>query len=102
MNFLIYCILKEKNKLRHVWQERLSEISERFVGTKTFYGSQHVRNFFQERLKGAKTLISKKLNLDLQCFEKFISPIKENVYKKIYERLSGLIEEEMENIRVHM
>jgi len=93
---------KRKDEIMSGLKEKLSEITEEFIGAGGFFDSRHVEFLLKERIKRVKELVPYRLNFDLQNIEKVISPIRENIYKKIYKRVSGSIEEEMKNVRVQM
>ena len=93
---------KRKNEIMSGLKEKLSEITEEFVGAGAFFDSRHAEFLLKERIKRVKEFVPYRLNFDLQNIEKVTSPIGENIYKNIYKRASELIEKEMENVRVHM
>jgi len=93
---------KRKDEIMSGLEEKLSEITEEFIGAGGYFDTRHVEFLLKERIKRVKELVPHRLNYDLQNIEKVISPIMENIYKKIYKRALGSIEEEMKNVRVHM
>lgn len=93
---------KRKDEIMSGLKEKLSEITEEFIGAGGFFDSRHVEFLLKERIKRAKELVPYRLNFDLQNVEKVLSPIRENIYKKIYKRVSRSIEQEMKNVRVQM
>lgn len=93
---------KRKDEIMSGLKEKLSEITEEFIGAGGFFDTRHVEFLLKERIKRAKELVPYRLNFNLQSIEKVISPIGENIYKNIYKRASVSIEEEMKNVRVKM
>ena len=93
---------KRKNEIMSGLEEKLSETIGRFVGNRDFFDSEHAEFLLTERIKRVKELVPNRLNFDLQNIEKVINPIRENIYNKIYKRVSGSIEEEMKNVKVQI
>ena len=93
---------KRKDEIMSGLKEKLSEMTEEYVGNRDFFDSRYAEFVLKERIKRVKELIHYRLNFDLQNIEKAINPIRENIYKKIYKRVSGSIEGEMKNVRVQI
>jgi len=87
---------KRKEEIIEGLEEKLSEISEEFVKTNTFYGSQHIRYLLKERIKRIREIVRSRLNINLSSIEKAMIPFSDDIYQEIYKRVSDVIESEIE------
>jgi len=95
---LFYSKIKDENVLD--WEEKLNEISKEYRRDRSnvsIIGSDLA--FVERVIRWLTATIPERLTLDLQNVEKVMDPIKESIFKKIYQRVSATIEEEMENTR---
>jgi hypothetical protein len=87
---------KRKEEIIEGLEEKLSEISEEFVKTNTFYGSQHIRYLLKERIKRIREIVRSRLNINLSSIEKAMIPFSDDIYQEISKRVSDVIESEIE------
>jgi len=93
---------KKKDEIIEGLKEKLSEISEVFVKTNTFYGSQHIRYLLKERVKRIREIAKSRLSFDLNYIKKAMIPFSDNIYQEINKRVSNTIELEIEFARNKM
>ena len=93
---------KRKDEIIEGLEEKLNEISEEFVKTNTFYGSQHIRYLLKERIKRIREIVKSLLNIDLNYIERAKIPFSDNIYQEILKRVSNTIELEIEFARNKM
>jgi len=93
---------KRKDEIMEGLGEKLSEISEVFVKTNTFYGSQHIRYLLKERVKRIREIAKSQLNFDLNYIKKAMIPFSDNIHQEINKRVSNTIELEIEFARNKM
>ena len=93
---------KRKDEIIEGLEEKLSEISEVFVKTNTFYGSQHIRYLLKERVKRIREIAKSRLSFDLNYIKKAMIPFSDNIYQEINKRVSNTIEVEIEFTRNKM
>lgn len=93
---------ERKDEIIEGLEEKLNEISEEFVKTNTFYGSQHIRYLLKERIKRIREIVKSLLNIDLNYIERAKILFSDNIYQEILKRVSNTIKLEIEFARNKM
>jgi hypothetical protein len=93
---------KTKDEINEGLDDKLNEISEEFVKTGTFYGTQHIKYRLKERIKRIREIVRSLLNIDLNYIERAKILFSDNIYQEILKRVSNTIELEIEFARNKM
>lgn len=93
---------KTKDEINEGLDDKLNEISEEFVKTGTFYGTQHIKYRLKERIKRIREIVKSRLTLVLNYVEKVMIPFIDDIYQEIYKRALETIESEIDYARNKM